>query len=191
MEDIAIWGRGQVGRSAVLDLVDNYTKGLDGGFRLIIPLEENQSKSALWVAEWAQVQGHPYNVVYGEDMEFDERQDSVCESAIREVSGADIGSEIVNAATHLVAMDDDDETVAAIEAVLKSGSRVYDLTDSMAEFELEPEADEDDEEEYTEGGVFPTIYVEAAPSLSEILTILKRLEASIDNLSSRLRTIKA
>jgi hypothetical protein len=188
VNDIAIFGRGQVGRTDTLNLVKKHIDAITGGFRLIIPLEQDQSSAALWVAEWAQVQGHPYNVVYVDGLVFDDRQDSVCESALREVRTANIDKELANAKTLLVAMDDDEATALVVESALSDGARAFDLTDSLAELELDPE----DDEQPSPAEPPLTVFVEEpSTTLAEIRATLLRVEAVLDQLSSSLGTIRA
>jgi len=188
MLDIAIWGQGHVDRADVLNLVKEYTKDIEEGFRFLIPISEPQSKAALWVAEWAQVQGHAYYIFDDLADDYNERQTSVMDSAVRETVSLNLVQDMVSATGSgvvLAAMDEEEATETFLDGALRRGARAYDLTDALAELVLEDEDEEDDD--IPNDGSFPTVLVEAAadPTLTEILSALERLERKVEALRER------
>ena len=191
MIDISVFGHGEVLRATLLEQVSNVVSSTEGGVRFIIPISEPQSKAAMWVAEWAQARNHPFNVVY--DIEnVDERQDSIMESAVREIESTGLINDMVRSnrsGTYLVAMDDTDATSALVEAGIRAGARAYDLTDQLGELVLDGTETESDEPEVVPEP-FPVIRVhdEVSTDMGDFLARLTRIEEKLDSVVRQSRT---
>lgn len=190
MKNIMIAGHGKVPRSDVIKNIEKYTGDIEGGFRLLIPISQEQSRSALWAAEWAQTRSHPYNVIIDAE-ELDERQDSVVQSSVRESSADDATAEAVKSIDRgsclLIAWNDDEESEKIVTAALSRGASVYDLSD-MSELTSEDEDDPEVEEE-SDDDDFPTVYVqdETSEILRDIQRQLAAIEKKIDDLTNNQR----
>lgn len=186
MQNIAILGRGRMARSAAISNIEKFTGDIEGGFRFIIPITAEQSKAALWVAEWAQTHSHPFNVFLDTE-ELDERQDSVVQSAVREEVVDDAYMATINSldqsAVLLIAWDDEDGSSEEMaERALRRSAKVYDITD-MSELTSEEEEEEDD---IPSGDEFPTVYVVDDPVveiLREVQNQLAAIEQKIDRIA--------
>lgn len=179
MHDIAIIGTGETTRTAVTTNLVRYCEGIEGGIRLLIPIGRNQSRAALWAAEWAQAHDHPYNVWIDSDS-LDERQDSVVQSSVRESACDDATETLLRSlprdSSVLIAWSEGEECLAVATEALARGAKVFDVTD-MAEIVEEAEGQD---EEQTLAPREAVVAQESAPDLaSRIAKVVEEAEAEI------------
>lgn len=200
MRRIAVLGNGSIPRATIISNVEKYTSDIEGGFQFLIPLSEDQSKAALWVAEWAQVKDHAFNVWIG-NTDLDERQDAVAQSSVRETTCDNPEQTIANSlnaeSTLLIAWDESPEAEKFVLSALQRGVKVYDLADMTEMIDDEAlatgEDPEDEEDDFDTGGDFPTVYVEEGVSerFEDTKSLNKKISRILDDANAKIARLIA